>query len=201
MVLIQHTDLDLSDLEDEKLIEYLDTDHRHDVFEILYERYAQKIYYKAVSIIKDRNEARDLVHDIFIKIFTKINQYKGQSRLSLWIHSVSTNTCLNYLKQKRKIQFTDFDDQYNELSDVSESDNEEQWLTQIKSDQLSHLLAKLTETERLVMIMKYVDGFSIKEMENILNIGSSAVKMRLMRTREKIYNLYIKEYGRYNDFS
>ncbi len=191
--------IDLASLPDEELLEFLDGPQQERVFSILYDRYVQKIYFKAISLVKNSAEAKDLSHDIFIKIFTKIKQYKGNSRLSLWIHSISVNTCINYLNKKKKFIFTEIDDQESELSEDPFYDRELKIISELKAQHLKTILESLNEEEKLLMIMKYTDGLSIKEMEEILGLSSSAVKMRLLRTREKIAALYEEKFGKYDD--
>ena len=85
---------------DEDLIKNMDQDLRL-VQTVLYNRYEKRIYYKAISMLKDEHMAKDLTHDIFIKIFTNIGQFKGISKFSLWVHSISFNTCVKFLNKNK----------------------------------------------------------------------------------------------------
>jgi len=183
-------------LSDEDLLVHLETENQDKVFSILYNRYINKVYFKAISMVKNEADARDLAHDIFIKVFTKIQQYKGNSNLSLWIHSVSVNTCINYITKQNKTIFDSIEDIEEDIQGYEV--DEEKLLKEIRLDQLQTIMYKLKEEERLLMIMKYLDGFSIKQMEKILKIGPSAIKMRLLRTREKLCKLYFENYGDFN---
>ncbi len=190
----------LKSLTDEELLAYLDTKHHDKVLSLIYDRYNKKVYFKAISLVRNEADAKDLAHDIFVKIFIKIKQFKGNSRLSLWIHSISVNTCINYLTKKNKTIF----DAIDETSEIRLTDDiydkETQLLTEIKVEQLQELMYKLKEEDRLLLIMKYLDGMSIKQMVKILQMKPSAIKMRLLRTREKLCKLYEQFYGAYNGY-
>jgi len=79
------------------------------LFEVLYNRYADKVFYKALGLTKDRNIAKDLAHDIMIKIFLNLSKFKGTAPFSLWVHSISYNHCIDYLRKKKKMTYMDFE--------------------------------------------------------------------------------------------
>lgn len=196
---LEENQIALAELPDEELLQYLGTDYTERVQSILYDRYVKKVYFKAISLLKNKAEAKDLTHDIFIKIFTKIDQFKGNSKLSLWIHSISVNTCINYLNKKKKNVFVEVNEFEPKMKVDPFHEKEEKVIYELKAKQLLEIMNSLTQEERLLMIMKYTDGLAVKDIVNILSLSTSAVKMRLMRTREKIANLYEEKYGKYQD--
>lgn len=188
------TTLEATNLEalgDEDLLRYLNTRRHREVLNVIYDRFEKRIFYKCVSMLKNREEARDLSHDIFITIFTKLDQFKGKSALSLWIHTISVNSCLKYLQKKKRIQVISHEAEEDEtISDDSVDQIQEKQMLEIQLQDLERLLLEIKEEERLMIIMKYSDGLSIKEMSSILGLGQSAVKMKLKRSRDKLYKLY-----------
>ncbi|NND09221.1 MAG: RNA polymerase sigma factor [Saprospiraceae bacterium] len=179
---------------DEELLLQIPSGQKQEVLTILYKRYEKRIYFKALTLVKDRQLAQDLTHDIFIKIFTKLVQFKGTSAFSLWVHSITINTCLNHMKRTRKAIFHEFDAGDEEHFEDNR-DSEDKMLKEIKINQLEEIISTLGQGEQLLIMMKYVDGMSIREMEEILDLGESAIKMRLKRIRDKILSNYnhIKE--------
>lgn len=180
----------LKRLSDEELVRITDQRWRRLVLGLLYDRYEKKVFFKALALLKDRQAAQDLTHDIFIRVFTKLDQFKGKSAFSLWIHSISVNTCINYINKRNKLVFKEVTEEIREDTKMDMSILEFKMLKEIKLDQLQALMNKLNRGERLLLSMKYIDGLSIKEMEKILKIGPSAIKMRLKRSREKILVLH-----------
>ena len=181
--------IDFKILTDESLIKHIGK-HRDIVLSLLYDRYEKRIYYKALSILKNKADAMDLSHDIFIKIFTNLDKYQGRSRFSLWVHSISFNTCIKYLNKKKKILIFNIEDQCNEVMDNSDQDITEKQLLEIDLNALESYMLLLKEEERIIMLMKYMDGLSIKEISFITNLKESNIKMKLMRTREKLLKMY-----------
>ncbi len=179
----------LSENTDEELLEAINGQNRSEILGILYDRFEGKVYHKALSVVKDPNEARDLTHDIFIRVFTKLSQFKGKSAFSLWVHSISFNYCLDYIKKKRKLVVVEMSDEVK-VEQVDTRERELMMLEEIKVSQLQELLDLLDPSDRLLLTMKYFDGLSIHEMETILNKKASAVKMRLLRARGKLLELY-----------
>ncbi len=160
---------------------------RNEVLNILYERYEQRIFYKSLSLLKDNSLAKDLTHDIFIKIFTNLDSFKGNSRFSLWVHSITYNTCMRFLSSRKKIRMFDIDDSnYTQPIDTSIEDLSEKLLLDLRLDQIESALELLKEEERYLIHMKYTDGLKIKEISSIIGLGESAIKMKLKRTREKL---------------
>lgn len=180
------TESHLETLDDEVLIQKHLQKHRNTVFSILYDRYHHLIYLKCISILKNEHEAKDLMHDVFINIFTKIKQFEGRSKFSLWVHSISTNTCLMYLRRKKRLVL----ESENNSIDIPDQSGEEVMLAELKWNQLEQLLDQITPHQRLLLIMKYVDDMTIREMSSILKISESAVKMRLKRIRSHLVILY-----------
>jgi RNA polymerase sigma-70 factor (ECF subfamily) len=159
------------------------------LFDVLYERYADKVFYKALGLTKDRNIAKDLAHDIMIKLFLNLTKYKGTAPFSLWVHSISYNHCIDYLRRKKKMTYMDFesDETYQIKDDNSELEFKK--VKELQLEQLEFYMEKLSTDDRMILMMFYMDELSIKQVSKLLNIGESAVKMRLMRARKRLAEL------------
>lgn len=181
--------LNISQLSDEELIAIIDDD-RNKVLAIIYERYEKLIYYKAISLLKDQHMALDLTHDIFIRIFTKLDQFKGRSKFSLWVYSITFNTCLKYLNKKKQLKLFDLEDQQEGIKDQGQDDISEKMLLEINISALQSCMEELKEEERLILIMKYTDGLTVNEISQITGLKESNIKMRLKRTREKLLKMH-----------
>lgn len=175
-------------LSDFELIEQIRQGNRNLIKE-LYSRYASKIYRKCFAIVKNQQEAEDLAHDILIKILTKLNTFKGNSTFSLWIHSVTYNHCINYIKRSRKISFQE-PENWDRLPDDGEEEVLAKQHLEIQIEQLKVLMDELKIEERLVLTMFYKDNLSIRQISEMLEASESAIKMRLKRSRDKLYNLF-----------
>ena len=185
-----HTD-ELSDAElVKKILSASDKKQLRAFQEDLYSRYVKKVFFKCVSIIKNRDTAKDLAHDIMVKMFLNLSKFKGDAPFGSWISSITYNHCINFLRKEKKMRFSDID----ELSDklAIDDEGEEKQLLEMKLNQLEQIFQYLSEDEKLILLMRYQDGMSVKLISENLKIGESAVKMRLKRSRDHLAKLLKK---------
>lgn len=170
---------------DEELVRLYVETQRNLYFEELYDRYVDKIFRKCLSFVKNEAQAEDFTHDIFLRLVLKIGTFKEHAKFSTWLYSITYNYCMDQIKVIKKQAETTFDENFDL---EQEYDNAE--LVEIQAQDLKKALQKIDSNERAMLLMKYQDDFSIKEIADTLNITESAVKMRLMRTKEKLRKIY-----------
>ncbi len=175
-------------ISDEEIVERI-LKGEQQLLEQLYDRYSGKIFHKCLSIIKDREAAKDCTHDITIKIFMNLANFKGRSAFSLWVHSITYNYCMDYLSKQKRMDYSDYSDY--EYENVANDDEalESKLLQDLKLTQLEAVFEKLNPDEKIILMMRYQDGMSVKDIADTLSIGESAVKMRLKRSRDRLAEL------------
>lgn len=182
-------------LSDEELVVELQRAMDADRFGILYDRYTAKVYQKCVGMTRDKELAQDLTHDIFLKAFVNLTKFDHRSKFGTWLYSITYNYCLDHLRKSQRQRTTDIDDDLQE-EDTS-ADRTEQELLSLRSDRLGPVLGELEPGDRALLLMKYEDDLSIKEMMEMLGLSESAVKMRVLRAREralaKYHQLYLED--------
>lgn len=178
----------MKELPDKELIDKILSGGRK-YFEEIYERYAIKIYQKCLSFTKDESEAKDVAHDIIVKIYLNLAKFNKKSKFSTWIYSITYNHCVDHqAKKKRQLSLREEIIKENEDIQINSPTDEEVLSLNIES--LHALLEKLTPAEKSILLMKYQDGFSIKDIAEHTGSGESAVKMKLKRTKAKLMKLY-----------
>ena len=184
------------DLSDEDLVIQIVSTNNTLLFEILYDRYAKVVFNKCLGFSKSEDEAEDLAQDIFLKLFVKLSTFKGNSKFSTWLYAFSYNHCVNYVNrstakkiEKKSVTTDNIEDTYY---NPEEDDNE---IQQLKVENLKFALEKISPEEKMILLLKYQDYLSIKELVEIFDIGESAIKMRLKRAKEKLVNVYNETYG------
>ena len=158
---------------------------------LLYKRFSKVVFNKCYSFSKNKEEAEDLTHDIFIRLYVKLKTFKGNSKFSTWLYSFTYNFCVNYVQRndyKKKEKVTVVADQINE--EGASEEIEDARLFQLKSENSKKVMALIEVKERMILLMKYQDNLSIKEISEVLEIGESAVKMRVKRAKQKVVRLY-----------
>ncbi len=176
------------DMQDFEVInKYLETQASR-CFKLLYSRYAAKIYGKCLSIMKDEVLAEDATQEIFMKIFTNLSRFEDKAKFSTWIYSITYNYCIDYLRRKQKQDNLFTDDEVENASDIAEEVSD-QVMVEMEIEQLKSVLEELPTDDRTILLMKYQDEMSIREMADILGKTESAVKMKIKRAKEKAQRL------------
>ena len=185
---------DFNKLSDEELVKTIVSSNDTLLFEILYDRYAKMVYNKCRGFSKRDDEAEDLAQDIFLKLFVKLKTFKGNSKFSTWLYAFTYNHCVNYVNRNtaKKIEKQSVDATHIQDSGYSIEDNDND-INQLKVDKLKEALELITPEEKMILLLKYQDSLSIKELADAFDIGESAVKMRLKRAKEKLINVYNKK--------
>ncbi len=182
----------ISKLTDEELVRRIKETNDTHLFAVLYDRYSNLVYSKCLSFTRSKEEAQDLTHDIFIKLYVKLRSFKGNSKFSTWLYSFTYNFCVNYVqrdsyKKNENLIMDDEDKNYN-LNAEKEVDDSS--IYSLKTDKLKTAMEKLEPKDKMIILMKYQDEIPIKEIKELLEIGESAVKMRLKRAKAKLIELY-----------
>jgi len=187
-------DQNFNDLSDEDLVKAIVLKNDTLLFEILYDRYDRLVYNKCRGFSKHDDEAQDLTQDIFLKLFVKLKTFKGKSKFSTWLYSFTYNHCVNYVNRStaKKIEKQSVDTD-NLKSEYYNPEEEEESIRDLKVDKLKEALEKISPEEKMILLLKYQDSLSIKDLTEVLSIGESAVKMRLKRAKEKLVNVYNDE--------
>ncbi|SNR79155.1 RNA polymerase sigma factor [Lutibacter flavus] len=180
---------DISLLSDNELVQRIVQTNDTHLFAVLYDRYVSMVYNKCYGFASSKEEAQDLTHDVFIKLFVKLRTFKGTAKFSTWLYSFTYNFCVNYVtrnnyKKNEKNFEGEISDDNNELDSSDES------IYSMKSDKLKKALELIDPNEKMILLLKYQDDFSIKEIQEAMEIGESAIKMRLKRAKEKLISVY-----------
>jgi RNA polymerase sigma-70 factor (ECF subfamily) len=171
---------------DEQLVANYQETNDDEYFEMLYSRYVGKVYQKCLSMTKDSEAAEDFTQDIFIKVFSKMDTFQQRSKFSTWLYSISHHYCLDQLRVGKRLPTETLAD---DLSDtMSEADTADDVETKLRD--MGKLMEGIPAEEVQLLQMKYEQGISIKEIAKRYHLTESAVKMRLKRTRDKLYDRY-----------
>lgn len=173
-----------STITDEQAVdEYLKT-QSSDYFNILYKRYSPKIFGKCVSLLKDEAKAEDATQEIFMKIILNLSKFSGKSKFSTWIYSITYNYCIDVIRRKKKDLSVLVDDIAN-THDKADDDINEKFLMEMNVKRLKVVLDKIPVTDKSILLMKYQDQMSIKEIGDVMSKSESAIKMKIKRAKQK----------------
>ena len=121
--------IDVKALSDEDLVFKIVATNNTHLFAVLYDRFSGVVYNKCYGFSKSKEEAEDLTHDVFIRLFVKLKTFKGNSKFSTWLYSFTYNFCVNYVQRdtnKKKERNTVVTDQVKDDISNDEIDDEGQ---------------------------------------------------------------------------
>jgi RNA polymerase sigma factor (sigma-70 family) len=180
----------IDNVSDEDLVKSIVKTNDTLLFEVLYDRFAMMVYNKCYGFAKDEEEAKDLTQDVFLKLFVKLASFKGKSKFSTWLYAFTYNHCVNYVTRNtaKKIEKQAVD--YHDVENIKETEDDDSGFIDMKVDKLKLALEQISPEEKMILLLKYQDFLSIKEISDVLEIGESAVKMRIKRAKAKLVTVY-----------
>jgi len=178
-----------SGLNDEQLINQLLNGDR-DSEGILYSRYYPKVYSRCYSFAKNSDDAFDMTQEILLKALSHLDSFGGNSKFSTWLYAISTNYCITYTSKKSRRYYDDIKAAHQILEErMDEEDFMERVRWEALESNLDEFLGLLSEEERQLLVLKYRMNYSVKELQKKFDLSASAVKMRLLRARMKIFQI------------
>ncbi|MFT6797611.1 MAG: RNA polymerase sigma factor (sigma-70 family) [Maribacter sp.] len=178
------------DISDEELVRKIVEKKDSMMFGVLYDRYSKMVYNKCYGFAKSQKEAEDLTQDIFLMLFVKLGSFKGKSKFSTWLYSFTYNFCVNYVNRDKGRKISDkantIEDTEYKLSVEVTDEN----LLELQVEKLKNALELIEPEEKTLLLLKYQDGVSIRELESLMEISSSAIKMRLKRAKARVIETY-----------
>ncbi|SFD45891.1 RNA polymerase sigma factor [Spirosoma endophyticum] len=176
-------------LTDEEMIRHYLPAQPNQLFETLYNRYVNKVYKRCLYMTKDSEKAQDFTHDIFIKAFDKLDAFQERANFSTWLNTIAFNYCSDQLRIAKRLNTTPLNENH-ELADSREAGLQEETFQSFQQ-----ALASLPLKEQTLLRLKYEQGMTVEEIAQIYRLKTSAVKMRLKRSREKLQQLCSVSYA------
>ncbi len=168
-------------------------------------QYASQLFSTALRMTRNRSDAEDLVQETYIKGWRSFHTFQEGTNLRAWLFRIMTNTYINkYNAQKRKGTEVELDDVeelflYKRLGSIDQSQlsssAEDQMLELFTDDEVKNALESLPEDFRIPVLLSDVDGFSYKEIAEMLEIPIGTVMSRLHRGRKAMQKM-LYEYAR-----
>src|SRR5712664_3396801 len=159
-------------------------------FEELVKRYDRNVFRIAQHITQHREDAEDVVQDAFLKAYSNLNQFQGQSKFYTWLVRIAVNEALMKLRRRRPERMVSLDEEVKTEEDsvprevADWSPNPEQQYNQAELKEiLSKTIQGLPPSFRTVFVLRDVEGLSTEETAEALDLSIPAVKSRLLRAR------------------
>ena len=150
----------------------------------LYEQFAPQMFAVCIQYSKNKMEAEDLLHEGFLKIFEKIDQYRGDGALGAWMRRIMVNTILEEFRNKNKIHYInhpDFKQDYI-IDDVDESEND-YLIDNVDIEYVKQLIEQLPDKYKIVFNLYVIENYTHEKIASELEISVGTSKSNLSRAR------------------
>jgi len=161
--------------------------------------YRKRIMGTITRLIARPEDVEDVAQEVFLRLYFSLDQLRTAEVFEPWLHRLTTNAAYDYLrKQRRRQEFrmSDLSEQQVVMADASAGgkvEQEEQYNKRIR-EAVDALLSSVSEADRTLLVMKEVEGFSLKDLEKIYRVNENALKVRLFRARQRV----LKAFGQQN---
>ena len=158
--------------------------------QVLYEEFYGPLMAVCLRYSHHEDEAMDLLHESFIKIFRSIHKYKPGTSLGAWMRRITVNTAIDYYRRKVRRRTEDLDHAYDLSSDEADA------VSQCSEKEILAAIQQLTPAYRTVFNLYVIEGYSHKEIADELEITESTSRSNLVKARAKLQALLKGDYGR-----
>jgi RNA polymerase sigma-70 factor (ECF subfamily) len=151
----------------------------------LYQRYKDWVFNIALRMANQRQEAEDITQTVFVRLFKKIDSFRGDSAFSSWLYRMTVNLCINHYRKEKKHK----DRLSNELSDLEKMQTKGFDRKDERFDLRPYLekaIRALPEKYRMVFVLHDVEGYNHKEIGKMMNISDGTSKSQLHKARKEL---------------
>jgi RNA polymerase sigma-70 factor (ECF subfamily) len=151
----------------------------------LYKKYAGRLYSACLRIIGNKAEAEEAMQDSFLKVFTRMDQYKDEQNFEAWIHRIAIHTSIDYFRRQTQ-EWDELSSNFAEPAEEEEPDEDE---IQYAVAQVKEATRKLSDGYRIVLTLYLFEGYDMEEIASILKIQPSSVRTQYLRGKRKLLEM------------
>jgi len=149
-------------------------------FEQLVDKYQDYVYGTVMRLVMNKEDAKDLSQEIFIKVYSLLKDYNLQYKFKSWLYKISVNYAIDFLRKKKSGRNISIDpEKIYAIEQKLVRDKECESISEI--GEIYRLLEKLSNKYREVLLLKYIEGLDIVQIGEMLNINPVTVRVRLHR--------------------
>lgn len=145
--------------------------------ELLYQRFASKMFTVCMRYAAESNSAQDLLQEGFVKIFKNIDKFRGEGSFEGWIRRIFVNTCLEFVRKKANMYVV------QDTETVKVEYQDENALQKLMKEDLMEMIQSLSTGYRTIFNLYVIEGYSHKEIAELLNVTEGTSKSQLARAR------------------
>ena len=173
-------------------------------FKLLVERYQRKIYAVALGMLKDKEEARDVSQEAFVKVYKYLDHFKGDSSFYTWLYRITANICIDALRRRSAAHGDPVELDEGAMMDTAEANigalgsrlgtnPQKSALRKELAEKIQQALEQVPEKHRAILLLREIEGMSYEDLSRTLKIPKGTVMSRLFHARAKVQKI-LSEY-------
>ncbi|MFI8379920.1 RNA polymerase sigma factor [Leeuwenhoekiella sp. NPDC079379] len=150
----------------------------------VYKRYYKAMYNTSLRIVKDSNEAEDIMQESFLSAFTKLDSYNAESSFGSWLKRIVVNNSISSYNKSKRLKEDDLDDSLYKLEDdqgITDCDT-----SSFEVQRVLQTMNELKENYRVALTLNLIEGFDYEEMSEILNISYANCRTTVSRAKDSL---------------
>jgi RNA polymerase sigma-70 factor, ECF subfamily len=157
--------------------------------------YRKRILGTIMRLIARTEDVEDVAQEVFLRLYFSLDQLRTAEVFEPWLHRLTVNAAYDYLRKQRRRQeyrMSDLSEQQVMLADAvagGKVEHDEQHQNKIR-ESVDALLGAVSEADRILLMLKEVEGLSLKELEKIYKVNENALKVRLFRARQRVLKAF-----------
>ena len=164
-----------------------------EAFEQLVRQHQHRVFAVAGGILRRREDVEDVAQQVFVKAYFSLRKFDQRAAFSTWLYKITVNECWDFLR-KKKVRPLVYESDLSEEQKRQFGSSEESLARSVPDagrrmedrQRVERLLESLDERDRLMLILKEVEGFSVVEIGEMLDLNANTVKVRLFRARRRM---------------
>lgn len=181
------------ELDDKELLALYQSGQKEQMFNELVRRYQKRIYWVTRRMVKRHEDADDIAQDVFVKAYTALENFRGDSNIYTWLYRIAVNLSINHLRKQKVRNAVDLDDYLPFLAKDAEQDS-----SIVRRENISLIeqaIGILPEKQRAVFIMRYYDEMPYEQISAILGTSVGGLKANFHHAVKKVAAYVKKHHG------
>jgi RNA polymerase sigma-70 factor, ECF subfamily len=157
--------------------------------------YRKRVLGTISRLIARPEDVEDVAQEVFLRLYFSLDQLRTAEVFEPWLYRLTVNAAYDYLRRQRRRQefrMSDLSEQQVVMADATaggKADRDEKYHKKIR-ESVDDLLGAVSEADRILLMLKEVDGLSLKELEKIYKVNENALKVRLFRARQRVLKAF-----------
>ncbi len=184
------------ELDDKELLELYHSGQKERMFNELVRRYQKRIYWVARRMVKRHEDADDIAQDVFVKAYTALANFRGDSNIYTWLYRIAVNLSINHIRKQKVRKAVDIDDYLPFLS--KDAEQASGMMRQENISLIEEAITLLPDKQRAVFIMRYYDEMPYEQISAILGTSVGGLKANFHHAVKKVGAFLKKHHGSLN---